>query len=203
MGRQIPFSREHFLGVTDREAAKALFNVSVSNVVIELFSYCNRRCHYCPVSLVDRLSSNNFLEWSLFERIVRDLKEISYNAGVCLNLYNEPTSEREILIRAVRTLRAALPAANIYFGTNGDYLNPGYLAELKEAGLTQLYVTMHVAREQAYSDLYCLSRFSDFAARIGLGAKFISYTPNCHISATANYDGMKLHIFSTNYELYG
>lgn len=203
MGRTIEFSRDHFHGLADREAAKALFKKSVTNVVIELFSYCNRRCHYCPVSLVDRISSNNFLEWSLFERIVADLEEIGYAAGVCLNLYNEPLAERETLLRATRALRAALPAANIYLSTNGDYLDAGYLADLKDAGLSEMYVTLHVAREQAYSDLYCLGRFSEFTARLGLGAKFVSFTPNCHIEATVNFQGMTLHVFSTNYELYG
>ena len=39
---------EHFLIAPDRTAAQTLFKRSVVMVEVEVFSYCNRRCWFCP-----------------------------------------------------------------------------------------------------------------------------------------------------------
>jgi radical SAM protein with 4Fe4S-binding SPASM domain len=199
MSRILTFEKQHFCGVSDPQASKDLFRRSVSNVIIELFSYCNRQCPYCPVSLVDRISSNNYLDRDLFDMIISNLRSIDYAEGICLNLYNEPLAERELLLSSIRSLRQHVPHARIYFSSNGDYLEREYLRELVEAGLTEMYVTLHPPKGQPYSDIYSLNRFSELSARMSVGGKFSVFQPNTTIQAIFSFSGLNVHVFSTNY----
>src|SRR6266571_107764 len=137
------FQREQFTAGLSPAAARNLFRASVTVVHIEIFSYCNRRCHYCPVSQVDRLSDNKILPDRVFSRIINDLKEVTYAGAVNLSLYNEPSADRPLLLRRVQEARAALPRVMIYINSNGDYLTADYLEALADAGLSRLVVTLH------------------------------------------------------------
>ena len=54
------FKKNHFSQPETKIEKEISIKHSVSNVVIEIFSYCNRLCSYCPVSKVDRRSHNKF-----------------------------------------------------------------------------------------------------------------------------------------------
>jgi len=197
------FAKGHFHSPETHEEMVVLFKRSVSNVVVEISSFCNRKCSYCPVSQVERSRENRLLPDQIFDRVVTDLASIDYERSVCLNLYNEPTSDRELLLKRVSVLRQEVPKCRIYFSTNGDYLNRDYLHELVDAGLSELYVTLHAPRGASYSDAYVVGRFSEFAARMGKQIKVDTVLPQQSVQGTMNLFGIKLHVFATNYDLYG
>ncbi len=197
------FTKDHFHAPETHEEMVVLFKRSVTNVVVEISSFCNRKCNYCPVSQVERSRDNKLLPDQIFDRIVTDLASIDYEHSVCLNLYNEPTSDRELLLKRVSILRKKVPKCRIYFSTNGDYLNRGYLRELVDAGLSELYVTLHAPRGASYSDGYVVGRFSEFAARMGKQIKVDTVLPQQTMQGTMNLFGIKIHVFATNYDLYG
>src|SRR5262249_55506305 len=68
----------HFTPARTREEAKALFASSVRQVEIEVFTYCNRTCWFCPNSKIDRRSANTCMDEALYLRILSDLAEINY-----------------------------------------------------------------------------------------------------------------------------
>lgn len=197
------FVEDHFRVPASRDEMAALFKRTVHNVVVEISSYCNRQCSYCPVSQVDRLSENRLLPEDVFDRLTSDLASIDYDSGVCLNLYNEPTSDRELLLNRITTLRTALPRARIYFSTNGDYLNRDYLKAMVDAGLSELYVTLHPPKGQPYDDAYSIGRFTEFAARMDRPLKITAALPNQSIQGTMSLFGINLYVFSTNYDIFG
>lgn len=88
---------------------------------IELFSFCNRTCVFCPNSYIDRLSSNKVLDQGVFEKVIQELKEIEYSGHISLSRYCEPLAHREILDPRIAYIREHLPKVTIVANTNGDY----------------------------------------------------------------------------------
>jgi radical SAM protein with 4Fe4S-binding SPASM domain len=197
------FAGDHFSAPTTYEAQMELFRNSVSNVVVEISSFCNRHCTYCPISQVDRSSSNKLLPEDIFDKLVADLERIDYSQSVCLNLYNEPMSDRELLLKRISVLRQRVPKCRIYFSTNGDYLSREYLKEAVDAGLSELYVTLHAPKGKPYDDAYVIGRFTELSSRLQKAIKVNAVAVNQSIQGTMSLFGIQIHVFSTNYAIYG
>ena len=90
-------------------------------VEIELFSYCNRTCSFCPNHFVDRISENKILPEILFKKIIQELVSYNYSSYISLSRYCEPLAFREILDNRIEYIRRYLPEVKIVANTNGDY----------------------------------------------------------------------------------
>lgn len=90
-------------------------------IELELFSYCNRTCNFCPNHYVDRLSHNTVLPEAIFEKIILELKSYNYSNYISLSRYCEPLAFREILDKRIEFIREHLPNVTIVANTNGDY----------------------------------------------------------------------------------
>ncbi|WP_315801405.1 MULTISPECIES: radical SAM protein [unclassified Bradyrhizobium] len=197
------FARDHFFAPTSAETARELFRRSVRNVVVEISSHCNRACSYCPVSKVDRASTNKLLPHDTYELILRDLAEISYDEGLCLNLYNEPTSDKSLLLNRIRRARELLPAARIYFSSNGDYLDRDYVRELISAGLSELYISIHAPAGKPYDDAYAATRFNDLSRRLQKAIKVDILRPGETMQGHVTIEKLPINVFATNYYTLG
>jgi len=165
--RPQPFLPEHFATGLSPAAARALLRAALRKIHIEIFSYCNRRCGYCPVALVDRRSVNNHMPDALFDKALAELAAIDYDGDVSFSLFNEPLADRIVLARA-RALKAALPRAFLYINSNGDSLDRDYLRDLEAAGVDQLTVTLHLAPGAPYDEAEVDHRVADLARRTGV-----------------------------------
>jgi len=193
----------HFREPATYEDCARLFSAAVNNVIIEISRHCNRQCNYCPVAATDRVSSSEALPEKQYESIIRDLSSIDYRQSICLNLYNEPSSDRALLLKRISYCRELLPDARIYFSTNGDYLTDDYLAAMVQAGLSELYVTLHLAKGEVYTDASAISRFTEFSARLGKPVKVHTASTNHTIQGSLKLHGLPITVFSTNYMSYG
>lgn len=112
-----------------------------TSVEIEVNGRCNRRCRYCPVSVVtppaERLMSDH-----IFERTLSELIRIGFNGCVSYHLFNEPLLRRD-LENLVSRVRQGLPAAYQMLFTNGDYLTDERYMSLRQAGIDHFIVTRH------------------------------------------------------------
>jgi MoaA/NifB/PqqE/SkfB family radical SAM enzyme len=194
---------ELFRPIREREAQKRLFKRYVSSVVLELFDHCNRKCPYCPVALVDRRSAFNYMAADHLDRIARDLAEIDYSEGICLNLFNEPMADEVALFAGISRLKAACPRAEIWFNTNGDYLDRENLARLVELGVARLVVTLHTPESGLYDDRRQLTRLSQFSARTGVVLAFEAFEPGRKIKASGRFKTLPIRVKSINYALNG
>jgi len=122
-----------------QEERKDLFKKYVKWMDIEVFSFCNRRCWFCPNSHIDRHSQNIFMPDEVHTKIINELAEITYSGIIYYNRYNEPFSDRITLDRLCET-RQKLPHATLRAYTNGDYITREYLDEIAEAGLNTLHI---------------------------------------------------------------
>ena len=78
---------------------KGWFQKQLKLIEIEVFSYCNRQCWFCPNSHIDRLSTNKIMPEEMYLSILEQLKEIEYNQEVTYSRYNEPLADKELIIK--------------------------------------------------------------------------------------------------------
>jgi len=159
-------------------------------------------CDYCPVSLSPRNKQEEYVDQRILDFILRDLIEIEYEGAFCLNLYNEPTSNREHLLDTIKKIKKCLPKASIYFSTNGDYLNRQYLDEIFDAGLSSLTITMHMPPGKKYNNLDVMNRLMTIGAKLGLEIQFSRLEKSDSLGKLV-YEKGDITIFSRDFEKLG
>jgi hypothetical protein len=171
-----PFLRE-VLSVHSREEAKGLFAECVRLVEVELFSYCNRRCRFCPNSLYPRDGENKILGDDVFTTIVSNLAEIDYRGFLSFTRYSENLAHPNILFPRLNYARKFLPSTFIVFNTNGDYVTLPYLYALHYAGLDRITMQCYL-NEKEFGRLADKKALAEKRIRkLGLKAALIKDTP--------------------------
>ena len=105
-------------------------------VEIELHSYCNRRCNWCPNSYIDRKSKIEWLNYNVFTALLQELKVNGYEGKFSFSRYNEPFSNTEELRDAMQLVKHYFPDTTIVSNTNGDYINEQILQTMLVDELT-------------------------------------------------------------------
>ena len=90
-------------------------------IELELFSFCNRTCNFCPNHYIDRLSDNKILDIDIFKNLIAELKTEKYNGVISFSRYCEPFAFRDILESRIAYIRKELPHIKLVCNTNGDY----------------------------------------------------------------------------------
>lgn len=188
--------------ITDRSVARDVFARSVRRVELETHSYCNRRCSYCPNVVGDRLGANQHMAQDMWLGILSDLAEIDYSHNLVLNYYNEPLADRAILDR-IREARAHLPGTRIMIYSNGDYMDPGFVDDLADAGLNYLHVSIHLKRGDRYTDLYVINRIIEVAVRMGIPAQLKQIRSGEFAFAKAPHKKMEIEVRGINFDKHG
>lgn len=113
-----------------------------STVEIEINSRCNRRCGYCPVSVLPTPSSERFMAAEVFDRIVAELARLGFAGTMSYHLFNEPLLRPDLELLAMK-VTTQLPGAFQLLFTNGDLLSDERYASLRRAGIDYFIVTRH------------------------------------------------------------
>jgi chromate transport protein ChrA len=192
----------HFRRIQDRHEAIRLFRRSVNMVEVEVFSYCNRRCWFCPNSLVDRQSKTEYMSEELYLRLLDDLAEADYRQMISYSRYNEPLADR-IILRRIEQATQRLPKAILHTNTNGDYLTPGYLAELADAGLRSLNIQIYLGNDDRYDHERMRTKLLRTIEHLELNAPIARDDPGRWLEATTETSGIRMRIYARNFELNG
>ena len=160
------FSKQH--NFNDR---KNYFSDLVEVINLETSSSCNRKCTYCPVSVVDR-TSKFLIDNELFKRILSDLSTIKYSKNITLNLYNEPLMDAQFVSK-VKIIKDILPDCFLNFNSNGDYLNKKNFKEILYSGADEIRITLHSDKKNYNVDKQFL-RYKKFFNQIGLDSSLIN-----------------------------
>jgi len=94
-------------------------------IEIEIYSYCNRKCSFCPNSGdAFRQDRKNFncLDFELYKKLILDLSANNYSGVLSFSRYNEPLAFKHITKKYVEFARSHLDV-KIVSNTNGDYLD--------------------------------------------------------------------------------
>lgn len=193
---------DHFRTNLSIQESQQLFKNSINMVEIEVFSYCNRRCWFCPNSIIDRISDNKYMDEKLYLSVLEQLREIDYSAKVSFSRYNEPLADRIILDRLIQASRY-LPKSILHFNTNADYLNKEYLKELYAVGLRSLNIQIYLGNEERFNYHKILEKKRMIVDRLGLAEIPIKNDPLEWIESKLIYEDMNIRIYGRNFDQNG
>lgn len=113
-----------------------------SVVEVEVNSRCNRRCGYCPVSVLPVPPVPTFMSEAIFSRLLLGLKNLRFEGRFSYHFYNEPLLRKDLEHLTSRVAKM-LPKAYQVLYTNGDFLDHKRYESLRLAGITLFVVTSH------------------------------------------------------------
>lgn len=129
--------------IEDKNMQRNIFKANIKSINIEIHSYCNRKCWYCPNSFIDRHSNFIEMDEKIFLKILENLREIDYSNHIGLIRYNESLSNKELVLKRIKQIKEYIPNCILQIFTNGDYLTREYLKELKMAGINSMIISYH------------------------------------------------------------
>ncbi len=111
---------------------------------IEVNTYCNRRCPYCPNSAYEKGLKKNekFMSEKTYEKLIDELAKLKFRGRITPCFYNEPLTDNRLL-DLIGYARKKLPYAKIIITTNGDYLDIKSYRNLIKAGVDSFYISQH------------------------------------------------------------
>lgn len=115
---------------------------ALRSVELNVTEFCNRTCSFCPHS--DPLlfpNNKNKMSVEVVEKIVSDLKQISFNGRIGFAGFGEPLAH-PMLSKLIGITRQT-DAKWIEVVTNGDFLNRKRLEDLANVGCTHVVVSMY------------------------------------------------------------
>lgn len=108
------------------------------SINIETTDWCNRKCSFCPNSLIDK--EPEFMPRGLYEKILAELAEHNYSGRIHLYQRGEPLLD-ERLPGWTAMARKACPGSHLYISTNGDHLTRDLAKSLFRAGMNEIEVS--------------------------------------------------------------
>ena len=161
--------------ITDRESQKKILKKHLQVVEIEIASFCNRTCYFCPNSHIDRKSKSIELDEAVFLKLLDNLSEIDYDNLLDFHRFNEPLANKELILKRVRQAREKLPKAKLCIFTNGDYVQKEYFEELREAGATHILMSYYPTNND-YDREKVIKAMEKMQKKLGLESKLIHNT---------------------------
>lgn len=107
----------------------------LKRIEIEIHSFCNRQCLWCPNKYLDR----NFYEElpeETFIKILKELKEEGFDSKdkknvIWFSRFNDPMYNIDLLSKRLDQTKEYLPNVKTCVNTNGDFLSKEGLSKLK------------------------------------------------------------------------
>lgn len=127
------------------------FKANIRMVEIEMHSYCNRQCWFCPNQFIDRQGPVQWLNEDILTQVLNDLAWISYDGIVSFSGNCEPFSQADEFIRRVHLVRNHLPNAFLCTNTNTDYLTPEMLQKTAKAGMDLIKAQLYFGKDEEFS----------------------------------------------------
>ena len=182
---------------------KEYFKQNLQLIEIEIFSYCNRVCWFCPNSFVDRRSNNKTMSEKDYMSIINQLREIDFSGELTYSRYNEPLSHRELFIKRIKQARELLPNAVLRTNTNGDYITRDYIEQLCDVGFNQLWIQQYLGNNEKYDHQKLKSRIGKKIDALGLKSKALVDIEGAKLEYDLSHRDMTIHIRARNFDLDG
>ena len=119
---------------------RKVYNKNPASVEIETDATCNRRCDYCPLSMVETREGR--MSEELYHKIIRDLKMMNFSGNLSFHFYNEPLLD-ERLEGFIAYASKQIPDATVIIFTNGDKLTKDRVHSLVDSGAGIIRISIH------------------------------------------------------------
>jgi MoaA/NifB/PqqE/SkfB family radical SAM enzyme len=90
-------------------------------IEVEISTYCNRRCSWCPNGIYDRGRKKYSFDWALWLDLLENLRNANYSGWLAFHNYNEPLFEENIE-KYISSAKKITSLAKLALYTNGDLL---------------------------------------------------------------------------------
>ena len=118
---------------------------------VEVHSYCNRKCSFCPNSFIDRSTGpTKYLPVRTWWQMLEDLAAANWAGKLTFSRYNEPFADPIFLTR-LDEAHHRLPTATLHTNTNGDYLDTGLLWSAYDFGLRSLNIQLYIPEHRPFN----------------------------------------------------
>ena len=176
MNYETHFFSEHFKILPLRERSN-LFKQAVRSVEIEISSYCNRACWFCPNATYSR-KEKKYMSDLVYSSIIEALATIDYDGVISYSGYTEASHSRKFIDRICHA-RSVLPKSYIFTCSNGDFLTPEYLDELAHAGMDQMFISCYIDDKSkgSFSLIRALTAMSRLQKRLDLKMQYTVADP--------------------------
>jgi radical SAM protein with 4Fe4S-binding SPASM domain len=178
------------------------FKKDLHLIEIELFSFCNRTCWFCPNSVIDRRSKNIEMSEKTYLSILEQLRDIEFNGEITYSRYNEPLSQKELFLKRIAQARELLPNCKLKTNTNGDYLTQEYIKFLHAAGLNELFIQQY-SLDKIYDHEKLHNDILNKIKKLNLPYELIYELFNYKIEYKLFYENMRIQIRARNFNLDG
>tara|TARA_Y100001968_G_scaffold329989_1_gene380637 strand:+ start:177 stop:1175 length:999 start_codon:yes stop_codon:yes gene_type:complete len=181
-----------------------IFKKFVTVINLELSSFCNRKCVYCPVSNLEK-KTKEYISNDIFNLLMAQLKHIKFSGIITMNLFNEPLSNPDYFVDRLHKIKIACPSSYVRINTNGDYLNEVILNRIRKAGINEILLTLHTVKGEEYSDDLQKKKLLKKIDSLGL-TKFADLKrveKNKNITFECILDKLRILLVSNNWSLYG
>lgn len=192
----------HFSDSLSGEEKRQLFRRSVRFVEIEIHSYCNRTCWFCPNADIDRRSVRHYLSEATYLRIIGDLQSIGYSRELSFSRFNEPFGD-EVVFDRIAQARSALPRCQLLAFSNGDFVTASALVRMRKAGLSHLFLACYPPNDQPWSREYAETQIASKASKLGLRLCKRRETPGSRIGYESSWGHMPVTIYCPNFRVGG
>lgn len=193
---------EHYKDNLSNESKKKLFKDTITLIDIELTSYCNRKCWFCPNSYIDRKSIKEYMNYESYKLIIEDLKSIKYDNDISFNGYSEPTSNKQIF-KYLQLARQNLPNALLHINTNGDYLSIELLDKLDFHGLNNLNIQLYLTKDEKFNLDTTHRYLANILKKVPLLDVEMITNNSKRIEFVSKYKNITIRIYSRNFLLSG
>jgi radical SAM protein with 4Fe4S-binding SPASM domain len=122
----------------DPALVTSLFDV----ILIETHNECTRTCWFCKFGQDRQDPEQARMSWPTIERIVGNLRDLSYRGRISWFWINEPLMDPRI-VEIIRYTREHCPDAFLSLVTNGDLLTDATYKELRRNGLDALGISIY------------------------------------------------------------
>ena len=182
---------------------KNWFKGQLKLIEIETFSYCNRKCWFCPNSTINRHSGSTAMPEEMYLSIINQLSEIDYSGEITYSRYNEPLAFKGIILERISQARERLPKAKLRTNTNGDYVTLDYIYDLRDAGLNELFIQQYLANNEQYNHAKMRKRMKQKIKGLGVEYTVMSDVENQRIEYELIIDGIIVHLRARNFAVEG
>ena len=133
---------------------------------VEVHSYCNRKCSFCPNSFIDRTGPTKYLPARTWWRMLEDLAAANWAGKLTFSRYNEPFAD-PIFYTRLAEAHGKLPGALLHTNTNGDFLTSSALWHAYSfGGLRSLNIQLYIPESRPFNAFEAEGVLRDIEKRI-------------------------------------
>ena len=111
-----------------------------SVIFLETSTACNRRCPYCPQSILP--TKQEYISQEVIDAFIAALNSINFDGSVDFHFFNEPLLD-DVLPYIVKDVQDACPKVKYTLHTNADKLNIHNTKLLIDSGISKFIVSRH------------------------------------------------------------